>query len=480
MADFPDNYFSSVVTDPPYGISFMNRGWDIQVPKIAIWKEVYRVLKPGGFMLVCCGTRTYHHMTMRIEKAGFEIRDMIVWIYATGFPKGINISKAIDKINKVEPQDLGAHPAPNASGWITSAKGAESNARITAPTSDEAKQWKGWNTALKPAAELWAVCRKPLSEPTVARNVLRHGTGGINIDGSRVGTEFTSGGGAQKLWSHYRDGTDPRLKSGTSKKGIYGKYGERTPKPTQTGRWPANVILGHDFDCRKVGLKKIKAAEGGMSKSSLGGKGAKGIYGGGKPTYRHSHGAEDGFEVVEEWECTPECPVEIMDQQGEEQGVHSSGSEKDADYRYTTDDKLGAGIFAGIGGSARIGDSGGASRFFYQAKPDNRERWFYCDKCIAITNKRIEHDDHPENLHYHLTQKPEELMRYLVKLVTPPDGIVLDPFVGSGSTCVGAKLEGIKSIGIERDNIHFGICRVRYRYAGQESLQERPLEGLEF
>ena len=138
------------------------------------------------------------------------------------------------------------------------------------------------------------------------------------------------------------------------------------------------------------------------------------------------------------------------------------------------------GIGVHEGNSARYGDDGGASRFFYQAKADNKERWFFCDKCITITNKRLEHDAHPESLHYHLTQKPVELMRHLVKLVTPPDGIVLDPFVGSGSTCIGAKLEGILSIGIERDPIHFGICRVRYRHAGQEPLQERPFSGLKF
>jgi len=158
-----DNSVDSIVTDPPYGLKFMGKRWDYDVPSIEVWEECLRVLKPGGYLLSFAGTRTQHRMACNIEDAGFEIRDMIAWVYGSGFPKSHNISKALDK-------------------------GAERRL-ITAPTTDEAKQWDGWGTALKPALEPITVARKPLSEKTIAKNVLKWGTGGINIDGCRIATD---------------------------------------------------------------------------------------------------------------------------------------------------------------------------------------------------------------------------------------------------------------------------------------------------
>ena len=198
MKTLPDNSVDAIVTDPPYGISFMAKKWDYDVPKVDVWQEAMRVLKPGGHALIACGTRTQHRMVMNIEYAGFEIRDVVSWIYGSGFPKSLNISKAIDKAAGVERERValvgGALNSGTANGW-NNGKNHSENAplagtmQINTPATDAAKQWDGWGTALKPACEFFTLARKPLSEKTVAANVLKWGTGGINVDGCRVGTE---------------------------------------------------------------------------------------------------------------------------------------------------------------------------------------------------------------------------------------------------------------------------------------------------
>ena len=174
-------------TDPPYGISFMGKKWDYDVPSVETWKECLRVLKPGGHILVACGTRTQHRMAVNIEDAGFEIRDIVAWIYGSGFPKSLNIGKAINKIDGVE---FIAKPASGV-GFMNNDKEDGYHPTINqleqvGESSIRAKDWEGWGTALKPAMELWTMARKPLSEKNIAENVLKWGTGGINIDGSRV------------------------------------------------------------------------------------------------------------------------------------------------------------------------------------------------------------------------------------------------------------------------------------------------------
>ena len=204
LKDLDDNSVDSIVTDPPYGIDFMGKKWDYDVPSTEIWEQALRVLKPGGYLLAFAGTRTQHRMAVRIEDAGFEIRDMIAWVYGSGFPKSHNISKSLDKMAGAEREVVGTYdPRGTYDGKERSSKAINTNWRdqegrndaidnsskaITAPATDEAKQWEGWGTALKPALEPITVARKPLEEKTVAKNVLKYGTAGINIDASRIPT----------------------------------------------------------------------------------------------------------------------------------------------------------------------------------------------------------------------------------------------------------------------------------------------------
>ena len=238
-----DNSVHAIVTDPPYGLSFMGKKWDYDVPSVAIWEQCLRVLKPGGHLLAFAGTRTQHRMAVRIEDAGFEIRDMIAWVYGSGFPKSLDVSKAIDKAAGAEREVIGVHrrgTGNHGDGTGTynfrgrdvanGSAAMESEVSITAPATEDAKRWHGWGTALKPALEPITVARKPLYG-TVAENVLTHGCGGLNVDGCRVGTE----GGTAKGSKPQGDG-----------RGIYGAglHGACEIKQLDAGRWPANLI--HD------------------------------------------------------------------------------------------------------------------------------------------------------------------------------------------------------------------------------------------
>ena len=233
MKALPDNSVDSIVTDPPYGISFMAKKWDYDVPKVEVWQEAMRVLKPGGHALIACGTRTQHRMVVNIEDAGFEIRDVVSWIYGSGFPKSLNISKAIDKSAGAEREVVGVSSnSRDRSKHVVHAMNEIPNKpiNITAPATESAKQWDGWGTALKPACEFFTLARKPLSEKTVAANVLKWGTGGINIDGCRVGTEVLTNQEGMSRWNNYRHGDN--------------KYPCDVPATEVTGRFPANLI--HD------------------------------------------------------------------------------------------------------------------------------------------------------------------------------------------------------------------------------------------
>lgn len=339
MRDIPDGSIDAIVTDPPYGLSdhrtsdvfsclsswlagqeylpnkkgFMGRTWDSWVPGPEVWREVFRVLKPGGHVVAFAGSRTHDLMSMALRLAGFECRDTVLWVYGSGFPKSLDVSKAIDKAAGAEREVIGVderiarrQPRKGYSPVLdkqSTFNGA--NANITAPATDAARQWQGWGTALKPAFEPALLFRKPLVG-TVAENVLAHGAGALNIDGCRV-----------------EDG------------------GEETSK----GRFPANLI--HD------GSDEVLA------------------------------------------------------------------------------------VFPGAAG-------GSAARFFYCAK--------------ASKTDRGTDNSHP-------TVKPTELMRYLVRLVTPLGGTVLDPFMGSGSTGKAAVLEGFHFLGIEQDPNYFNIATERIQRA---------------
>lgn len=389
LKECPDNYFDSVVTDPPYGLSFMGKHWDYDVPKVEIWKEIIRVLKPGGHLLCACGTRTQHRMAVNIEDAGFEIRDIISWIYGSGFPKSLNVGKAIDQLQGNEREVTGT----TTSGKILRSNGQnerpyqQGKDRIETDITKGNSEYEGWGTALKPAQELWTLARKPLSENTVAENVLKYGTGGINIDGSRIETE-------EEL--NYGTGTKSNVGFKTS------PQNNERPVYDGKGRFPANVI----FD---------------------------------------------------------EFTGKILDEQT---GILTSG------HMDTVSQGKNYGIYGKYNGKEVYaeGDSGGASRFFYCPKADNYER----NKGLKDFDlKKPEHDFgtklgeprservHTPKRNHHPTVKPIDLMRYLVRLITPKGGIVLDPFNGSGTTGIAAKLELMKYVGIEMDEEYCKISEAR-------------------
>ena len=383
LKTLPADSVDAIVTDPPYGLAFMGKKWDYDVPSEAIWRECLRVLKPGGHLLAFAGTRTQHRMAVRIEDAGFEIRDMIAWVYASGFPKSLDVSKAIDKaagaerevvgIRKVSLSDLG-----QGSGW-NALDTSSGQYNYTAPATPAARKWAGWGTALKPALEPITVARKPLIG-TVAENVLAHGTGALNVDGCRVATGEALGrfNNARTEGSSY----------------IVQREAGLIDNSNGLGRWPANLI--HDGSEEVVGL--FPDTKGGTAvRRNSGGHTFGGIF--------------------------PKPPM----------------------------DDLG------------YGDSGSAARFFYCAKASAKDR----DEGVAgvaggMSGRRdgsmgsitMRKNTHP-------TVKPTDLMRYLCRLVTPPGGTVLDPFMGSGSTGKAAMLEGFDFIGIERDAEYVKIAEAR-------------------
>ena len=248
MREIPDNSVDAIVTDPPYGLSFMGKHWDHGVPSGEVWQQCLRVLKPGGHLLAFAGTRTQHRMACNIEDAGFEIRDMIAWVYGSGFPKSLDVSKAIDKAAGAEREVVGSKLGmPGYS--MTDGKGGlygdgfgangtgEGECRVTAPATEAAQQWQGWGTALKPALEPVTVARKPF-KGTVAANVLEHGTGALNVDGCRV-----------ELNGDYKCKPNGR----PSQTGLGDKYDPlKANQPDTQGRWPANLI--HDGSEEVVGL----------------------------------------------------------------------------------------------------------------------------------------------------------------------------------------------------------------------------------
>ena len=262
----------SVVTDPPYGWKFMGKKWDYDVPSVEVWQDCLRVLKPGGHILVCCGTRTQHRMAVNIEDAGFEIRDLIAWLYASGFPKSLDIGKAIDYDacrgelerelgRKPTKQEIKKQwqsfreiigPAPEARrrnklgsplnpnwGWNDNSMGNGKLCPMTSPTTVEAQQWEGWGTALKPSMELWTLARKPL-EGTVAENVLKYGTGGLNIDGCRVA--YKGQADLDSIGWHRSQATGELQSNGWGTRHLGAVH-----KP-ELGRFPANLILSYPDD----------------------------------------------------------------------------------------------------------------------------------------------------------------------------------------------------------------------------------------
>jgi hypothetical protein len=290
LKKLPDNSIDSIVSDPPYGISFMSKRWDYDVPSVEFWKEVYRVLKPGGHVLSFGGTRTYHRMVVNIEDAGFEIRDQIMWLYGSGFPKSHNIGKAVDKLQGNDREIVGIEKGAGSNKFTDGVNGLKPEYEETKGTS----QYEGWGTALKPSNEPICVARKPLSEKSVAENVLKWGTGGINIDGCRVGTD-------DKIEGRVRTASDRGLLKGTA-------VGVNDYQQNSEGRFPANIIL--ECLCDEV----IKGEKGEVKRS------------GGRDRTKHDYNsvgnfgskegailAPDNYNDKGDIHTNPMCPCYIMD-----------------------------------------------------------------------------------------------------------------------------------------------------------------------
>ena len=319
----------------PKGSGFMGKSWDSWVPPPELWKEVIRVLKPGGHLIAFAGSRTQDLMSISLRLAGFEVRDTIQWLYGSGFPKSLNIGKAIDKIQGNEREVLGKGKSGSTAIWNTDGNMGSWN--ITKGSSE----YEGYGTALKPAFEPAILCRKPL-DGTVAHNVLKHGVGGLNIDGCRIDT-------------------DEDLRRTNHTTGIWSSKKKTHTIGSFEGRWPSNVIMDEQVECG-------------------------------------------------EWK-----------------------------------------------------------RFFYCAKASRQER-----------EQGLDGDGSRVNIHP--TVKPIDLMRYLCRLITPRNGIILDPFLGSGSTGIAAGLEGFDFVGIEREQEYFEIAESRINYwtsieLTYESNEEKPTDS---
>lgn len=419
MVEMAEASADAIVTDPPYGIGFMGKAWD--VPRIehqyatkglaafGSWTESWartavRVLKPGGHILVCGSPRTYHRMVCGLEDAGFEIRDCLMWIFGSGFPKSLDVAKALDKVDghwrgraSGVVGDNGAMAGPN---YGRTPKGS--------PITEAAAAWEGWGTALKPAYEPIVLARKPLAG-TVAANVTAHGVGGLNIDGCRIGSDDTrrlKSGGANDF-PHEDDQWAPRS----------------VEVGSEHGRWPSNVLLDEEA-------------------------------------------------------------ARLLDAQAPAAGAFAPvrGTEPTAD-----------GLSGPVYGTAKgriaapfYGDAGGASRFFYIAKTSKAEREYGLDDLDPARRTDAETRDaeapgsnNPrlrtnERRNDHPTVKPVDLMRWLCRLVTPPGGLVLDPFVGSGSTGMAALDEGFRFIGIDLEERYLEIAKRRIaRRAVLEPVPQR-------
>lgn len=468
----------SIVTDSPYGLSFMGKHWDHGVPGSAFWKEALRVAKPGAYLLAFGGTRTYHRLTCAIEDAGWEIRDCVMWVYGSGFPKSLDISKALDKAGGLSPKEQAAllksrrealgYSREYVANWcgstVSSVRDWEEGrsrregspleymvpseayraklADLLGYTSDErilvglsqdrrgdgstyglghsgemrkggvteaAMQWSGWGTGLKPAYEPIIVARKPLIG-TVVQNVLQYGTGGLNIDASRIPTEESLNGGAYAA-NPQRSGLhgDERTESGQGMFAPGSKAGEYTQP---SGRWPANLI--HD-------------------------------------------GSEEVVELF---------PFSVS-------GAHTGNYA----YRGTAKrNALGPGLKPLV--EKRAGSRGSAARFFYCAKASQSDRdegleAFELKPSYMVENgsktagaaNGIRYERTTTMRNNHPTVKPTALMEYLIRLVTPPGGTVFDPFMGSGSTGKAALRAGFNFEGVEMEEEYHRIAEARCKAA---------------
>jgi len=411
MKDIPDDSIPTIITDPPYGLSFMGKKWDYDVPSVEVWQECLRVMKPGGTLLCFAGSRTQHRMAVNVEDAGFILKDCIMWLYGSGFPKATDISKQLDKGHKREvigekPQDAvyerNLESTAMGCGGTRRGKFKDSTYKITKPATPEAILWNGWKShGLKPAYEPILVAMKP-NEGTYANNALKHGVSGLNIDGGRIGTNPGYKYNADKNGTTFHGQQGERIKQTAEKKG------QPFVESTQ-GRFPANVILDEEAG-------KMMDEQSGVLKS------------GALKPYKENHQNASSYQFQRDKTFTQES------------------------------------------------NSGGASRFFYCAKASKAERNRGCEGMEFVRHAdRNKTDgaggDNPRNRtntpkqNFHPTVKPLALMEYLCKLtMTPTGGLVLDPFMGSGTTGLACRNLGRDFIGIEREMEYLEIAQKRINY----------------
>ena len=420
LKSLPDNSIDSIVTDPPYGIGFMSKAWDCSVPSEDWASECLRVLKPGGHLIAFAATRTIHRLMVSVEDAGFEIRDLIAWCYFSGFPKSLDVSKAIDKHFGAEREVVGIKKGVRGAdgtgheqsmpGKAIGIKQTSIDIPITSPATSEAKEHQGTGTALKPAFEPCVLARKPLSEKSVALNVLRWGTGGIRIDDCRFAYGDPCWVGPQN--DHTKDWKGDRRGFGSDYVGgVDGSIFERhNYKPSQ-GRWPANL-----YQCPKASRSERE-------------KGCVPTEG------KIGYGKGIGRATVEEREEIPLRPKTF------EGSSRPSGQ-----------------LFRGKGGDEvdpvqqdiSLRPSSGADAVDRKEGSDGLNS----PRAGASRTAKEVYNIHP-------TVKPVKLMRWLVRLVTPRQGTVLETFCGSGTTMIASELEDLTCIGIEREPQYCDIIRVR-------------------
>lgn len=460
-----------VCSDPPYGLEFMGKEWDklcwtnanpevddrhtigafkkrslpqtygadthaMQTWFHEMFTAILPACKPGAMLAAFGGTRTYHRLTCGIEDAGWEIRDCMMWLYGSGFPKSHDVSKAIDKAAGAEREVYSRVPRTVREGESKCAQADKASEFVYShPATEAAKLWDGYGTALKPAWEPIVLAMKPL-DGTFADNALAHGVAGLNVDGGRIGTAASKTPAPTK-----RGDSSPWFTTASQNLG----------GDDSKGRWPANLLLQHHPECRQVGVKKVKGgdyARGANQTVSHFGSAAK-------PHADCGYVDADGLETVEAWECHPDCPVGMLDEQS---GV-STSSVRPPTPDNPNDDRgtyqLSQRAVAVERGHA---DSGTASRFFYTAKASGKDRGNLPAEELPLFGI-----EEPEFCNTHPTVKPLEIMRYLLTLLYPPspDAVCLDPFAGSGTTGVAAKQLGRKCILIEMSEEYCEIAAQR-------------------
>jgi DNA modification methylase len=419
LRTLPDNSIDSCVTDGPYGLKFMGKknNWDADVPSVELWKEVYRVLKPGGYLLSFGAARTYHRMATRVEEAGFEIRDQLMWVYGSGFPHSYDISKSVDKIQGNTRKILGTKVEFSLDG----SKRNPINHRVTGEAAKELQheygyktgwdtlvtegqsEWEGWGTNLKPAHEPIVMARKPF-KGSVTKNILKWSTGGLNIDDCRVGEELIT----------------------TNGYGTNGFVASENYKPsTHIGRFPANII----FD-EEAGL--LLDEQSGQSKSS--------------PTKGH----------IRKGNVTGDNRTRIS------AGLYGDGN------------WIEGSNFSDKGGASRF-------FYCPKPSTKEREEGLTIESSIIKgRDEGQDNRNVPQKLrstkrkNTHSTVKPVKLIQYLIRLVTPIGGITIDPFFGSGTSGKSALREDndYKFIGIEKEKEYFDIAVERCQYEYNKSLKQ--------